>query len=162
MSKVYVVTAIDSRRVICHQSVWVDLGAAMAEKNLLDYEGHRMYMRECKVITPDAEEDKKCPSEKKPQIHFAWAGTPYATNKMTENMDYLALLLKRIGGKGTYTLSKTTGQSNVSYELTPKTVAAAEMTPEEAALLADEGNLCFGGRQIKYERGVFTGVIYTD
>lgn len=47
----------------------------------------------------------------------------------------------------------------VAIALTP---AAEELSAEDVALLADSGNLCFGGRGFSKNGKRYSGVVYTD
>jgi len=61
-----------------------------------------------------------------------------------------------------YTLATSPGYAHFEYSLTALSDKAKEMTVDEAMLLADGGNLCFGGRDGSRRGDVFTGIVHTD
>ena len=55
-----------------------------------------------------------------------------------------------------------TGYANKEYVALAKTDEARALSAHDVALLADDGNLCFGGRGFAKHGDDYYGIIYTD
>ena len=61
-----------------------------------------------------------------------------------------------------YTITVRSGHAHFKYNIKALSTAAKQMTAHEAAVLADGGNLCFGGRNFREFDGTYTGIVHTD
>lgn len=65
-----------------------------------------------------------------------------------------------------FTFKRTPGYAKCAYVATTNNPEAMELSSHDVALLADYGNLCFGGRDFRkrISDGVayFSGVVHTD
>ena len=93
-------------------------------------------------------------------IHSSWAFSGNEAEKATENRDALAEL-GLVKGED-YSITIVSGYAHNRYTLTALSDKAKQLTLLEAALIADGGNLCFGGRDYSKCGDVYTGVIHTD
>lgn len=93
-------------------------------------------------------------------IHSGWAFSENEINKRDDNIAHLAAL-KLVRGTD-YTMQAVPGYAHFKYTLVALSDKAKELTTVEAALVADCGNLCFGGGDFNKNDDVYTGIIHTD
>jgi len=97
------------------------------------------------------------------KVNTSWAFSSNAEELSAENRKSLDILLNRIGGSNSYKITKKPQHLNFFYKITALTEEAKKMTAREAALLADNGNLCFGGRDFRSDsNGNFYGIVHED
>lgn len=65
-----------------------------------------------------------------------------------------------------FEITKTPGYANFQYRAVTTDPEASALSSSDVMLIADSGNLCFGGRNgMKRQDGdktIFTGVVHTD
>ena len=76
-------------------------------------------------------------------------------------------ILEILGDQKPFNVDRKHGYANCTYRMSyKKTERSNELTARDGALLADGGNLCFGGRDFSMNTNgdsiTFSGVVYTD
>lgn len=83
-------------------------------------------------------------------------------------MDYMANIRDMLGDSKQVVFERRPGYAHFSYriEYEPVPKMVDQLTATDGAYIADDGNLCFGGRgfskQVVGNRLIFTGVVHTD
>ena len=96
------------------------------------------------------------------KINSGFAFTSNAKERIDENRKYLEDLLIRIGGPKSYNIAQQSIYNGIKFVLTPLTEECNKITPLEAALIVDHGNLCFGTIDLRKINNQYFGIINTD